>query len=174
MFLSDTEIKKLITEKNLIREYIDVDRQLQPNGFDLTVCKVFAFRGYGVIDFTNEHRVLPPIKEMRFKYKSDTREVWELKHGAYLIQFNEIVSLPKDLFALTIQRSTLMRCGCDMQVGLWDAGYEGKGYSILKVHNMNSILLHKNARVCQMLFLSITGAEIPYQGIYQFEGVEKI
>ena len=51
--LNKKEIKQLIEEKNLIENYINLDKQLAPNGFDLTVGKIFEFESAGDIDFTN-------------------------------------------------------------------------------------------------------------------------
>ena len=68
--LNKSEIKTLIEQKKLIENYINLDIQLTPNGFDLTVGKIFAFSEPGALDFSNKERVVPEIKELIPKKKS--------------------------------------------------------------------------------------------------------
>ena len=56
--LNRQEIRKLIQEKELISNYIDLDTQLTPNGLDLTVARIFAFNARGAIDFSNKETAL--------------------------------------------------------------------------------------------------------------------
>ena len=62
--LNKKEIEQLIKEKNLVENYIELDKQLTPNGFDLTVDKVIEFDSAGDIDFSNSERVVPNGKEL--------------------------------------------------------------------------------------------------------------
>lgn len=43
MYLGSDEIRKLVVTKNLVSGYRDLEKQLQPNGFDLTVQKIEVF-----------------------------------------------------------------------------------------------------------------------------------
>ncbi len=62
--LNKKEIEQLIKEKNLVEEYINLDKQLTPNGFDLSVGKVFEFDSSGDLDFSNSERVIPQGEEL--------------------------------------------------------------------------------------------------------------
>ncbi|OYT42416.1 MAG: dCTP deaminase [Candidatus Aenigmarchaeota archaeon ex4484_224] len=167
MILSDEEIKRLIEEKDLIKNFIDLDIQLQPASFDLTLAKVFEFESNGSLDFDNSERKIAERKEIEFKND------WVfLKEGSYLIMFNEIVKIPKDLIALVRPRSSLLRNGASIFSSLWDPGYEGRSLVLLVVFNENGIKLKKNARIAQMIFLKLEEeSRKEYRGIYQKENV---
>ena len=82
--LNKKEIKKLIEEHKLIEGYFSLDKQLTPNGFDLTVEKVFEFDGAGSLDFSNKERELPQTKEIipSKKNPDDKFGWWHLGKGA--------------------------------------------------------------------------------------------
>ena len=72
--LIDKEIRNLIFTKEMIQGYVDLETQLQPNGFDLTINEVMEFSDVFKprIDFTNQTRlisltipVLPEGREYR-------------------------------------------------------------------------------------------------------------
>ena len=56
--LNRQELKKLITDNNLVENFINLDIQLTPNGFDLTAKEIFKFESHGALDFSNSERVL--------------------------------------------------------------------------------------------------------------------
>jgi len=166
--LNKKEIKELIAQKKLIEGYINLDVQLTPNGFDLTVEKIFSFTSIGVLDFSNKERVLPEAKEIIAEKKKaeDKFGWWNLKKGTYKIRTNETVNLPNDLVALAFSRTSLLRMGAFTQHGVWDAGFRGKGEFILEVGNPKGIKLKQNARIAQLIFLKANETE-GYQGIYK-------
>ncbi|MFH1678545.1 MAG: deoxyuridine 5'-triphosphate nucleotidohydrolase [Candidatus Omnitrophota bacterium] len=168
MLLNRQEIEKLIKEKGLISDYINLDIQLAPNGFDLTVGSVFEFTGPGALDFSNKERIIPETKEiLPEKKERDKFGWWNLKEGAYKIRSNEVVNLPKDLAAIAFSRSSLLRMGVFAQNAVWDAGFRGKSEFILVVNNPQGLMLKQNARVIQLLFIRINETSHGYQGIYQ-------
>ena len=176
--LNKKEIEQLIKEKNLIENYINLNKQLTPNGFDLTVGKVFEFDAAGDIDFSNSQRVVPEGKEIiPEKRKPACRSLgagreedkygwWKLAGGAYKVRTNEAVNLPNDLVALGFTRTSLLRMGAFTQNGIWDAGFKGKGEFILVVSNPQGINIKQNARVVQLMFIGLERTE-EYQGIYK-------
>lgn len=155
--LIDKEIKELIEKQNLITNYVDLDIQLQPTGFDLTIGKMFEFKGAGTIDFTNEHRQLP-------QYIDFTADWCLLKSGGYLIETNETLNMPKTLTALMLPRSTLLRCGASFQTAVIDSGFSGKLRALLTVYN--GIIFKKNARIAQIVFFEHNEPDRYYSGIY--------
>ena len=167
--LNGHEIAKLIKEKNLVQDYINLDVQLTPNGFDLTVANVFAFNTPGALDFSNKERKIPSLKEVIAKKKNlkDKFGWWHLKQGAYKIRTNEIINLPRDLIALAFSRTSLLRIGAFTQHGVWDAGFRGKSEFILVVNNPKGLKLKENARIAQLVFFKIKKTTKGYQGIYQ-------
>jgi dUTP pyrophosphatase len=93
----------------------------------------------------------------------------ELSQGQYVITFNEIVHLPKNIMALARTRSSLLRCGVTIETAVWDAGYEGRSQSLMVVHNRYGFRLKKDAKVIQLIFFRLTGETEGDQGIFQGE-----
>lgn len=171
MVLNREEIKKLIKEKGMITDYLNLDIQLSPNGFDLTAAGVFEFINSGVLDFSNKERAIAKVKEVCIKKKDpqDKFGWWNLKKGAYKIRANETFDLPTDLVVIASPRSSLLRMGAFTQTGVWDAGFRGKSEFILVVQNPRGLRLKQNARIIQTIFIRINKTNLGYQGIYQMK-----
>jgi dUTP pyrophosphatase len=167
--LNSHQIKALIKEKGLVSGYIDLDTQLTPNGFDLTVGQVFEFDSSGAVDFSNKERRVPAGRAILPKKESpdDRFGWWDLGPGAYKILTNETVDIPNDLIGIAFTRTTLLRMGAFTQNGVWDAGFRGRSEFILIVENPHGIRLKQNARVVQLVFQPINAATRGYQGIYR-------
>ena len=169
--LNCREIGKLIRENKLLSGYLDLETQLTPNGFDLTVAKVFAFAARGALDFSNKERIVPLGREILPK-KSNPRDKygwWNLKKGGYRVITNEVVKLPGDLIALAFSRTSLLRMGAFTQHGVWDAGFKGKSEFILIVENSKGMKLKQNSRIAQLIFMRIRKTSKVYNGIYQYK-----
>lgn len=169
--LSGESLRELISaEKPLIREYRDLDAQLQPNGFDLTLESVSIHIGAGVVGQSNDDRVLPDLELLSF----DSNGWVELQPGIYHMTYNEIVALPLGLMALGRPRSTLNRIGVTIHTAVWDAGYEGRSTSLLVVLNPDGVMLQRDSRVMQLVFFGVTNpGETGYSGIYQGENIQR-
>jgi dUTP pyrophosphatase len=169
--LSSTSIRALCSApKPLLRDVIDFETQLQPNGFDLTLETISRHNGPGSVGVSNSDRVLPDLLPVPF----DSDGWLTLEPGVYHITFNEVVALPLNLMALGRPRSTLCRMGATIHTAVWDAGYEGRSSSLLAVSNPAGIRLQKNARVLQLVFLGVSDpSQEGYSGIYQGENVSR-
>ena len=169
MMLNRQEIQRMIKQRGLITDYPNLDIQLTPNGFDLTVGGIFEFRGSGALDFSNKERVVPGTREIKAKKKKlkDKFGWWHLKSGAYKIRTNETVNLPNNLIAVAFTRSSLLRMGAFTQTAFWDAGFKGKSEFILVVKNPGGLRLKQNARIIQLGFFRINPTNLKYQGVYQ-------
>ena len=166
MILTKEEIRRLIVEKGLIRDYVDLEKQLQPNGFDCTLRKVAVIREEGKIDFDNSERKIPEVEEVDF------HEDWIfLPKGVYRAYLNEVISLGDDLMALARPRSSLIRCGANVLTAVWDAGYEGRSEVGLVVYNENGIWLKRNARIVQLVFMRLSSKTEKYSGIFKGENI---
>ena len=166
--LNHDEILQRIKKEKLVEEYVDLENQLQPSSFDLTLEKVYSFESRGSIDFDNRERKLSQANELKF----DSEGWVNLSRGAYKIQIAEIVNMPKDLGAITICRSSLSRCGCDVYNGFWDPGYSGRGEAVFIVHNEKGVRLKRRAKVVQILFFPIAEATQLYKGIHKGENLK--
>jgi dUTP pyrophosphatase len=164
--LSRDDILRLIQgDPPLVESYINLEAQLQTNGFDLSLRSVALLTSGGKLALDNKNRIISGQSKLNFG--SDA--VIHLDPGAYSITYNEIVHLPKDIMALGLSRSSLLRCGVSLHTAVWDAGYSGRSESLLVVHNPLGLDLEKDARVLQLIFSKLTGKSQGYQGIYQGE-----
>lgn len=159
---------RIMGPERLIEGWLDLEAQLQPNGFDLTLRGVSRYRGAGAIATDNTRRVLPELEEVPFGPAG-----WlDLAAGGYHIVYNEIVNLPNDLMALARPRSSLARCGVAIHTAVWDAGYRGRSTSLLVVTNLAGFRVERNARVLQMVFFGLAhAAKEGYRGVYQGENI---
>ncbi|MBV9358122.1 MAG: deoxyuridine 5'-triphosphate nucleotidohydrolase, partial [Chloroflexi bacterium] len=108
-----------------------VDEQVQPNGVDLTLDALWVLRGAGRLGREPDDRVLPDREPI-----APTADGWfELAHGHYLLRFAEVVAVPLDGGGLVFPRSSLLRMGVHVPTAVWDAGYRGRGESLLLVAN---------------------------------------
>jgi dUTP pyrophosphatase len=145
----------------------DPDAQIQPNGIDITVEAVSRYEGVGTIAVSNANRELPGLIYLPF----DDDGYLHLDPGAYHIRFNEVVALPNWLMAYARPRSSLLRSGVAIHTAVWDAGYSGRGASLMVVYNPEGFRLEANARVAQLVFHTLSGTAYEgYAGAYQHEG----
>ena len=159
----------LVPERPLVAEFVDLESQLQPNGFDVTLREVSRYAGQGQIGVSTEDRRLPELVPVEF----DADGWVTLEPGPYHILYNEVVSLPESLMALGRPRSSLGRSGVTIHTAVWDAGYSGRSTSLLSVLNPSGFRVQHNARVMQLVFLGMAAATaLGYRGRYQGENVD--
>jgi dUTP pyrophosphatase len=152
----------------LVESMIDPQVQQQMCGVELTLQRLERYASKGSLAFDNKERQNAQTEEVAF----DESGWADLEPGAYLVTFNEIVSIPKDSAAFARPRSSLLRSGASLQTALWDPGYRGRSQSLLVVHNPHGLRLKKNARLMQLVFLRLEGqAEKGYSGVYQGENI---
>lgn len=163
------EIAQLIAGRPpLIEDFVALELQLQPNGFDITVREVARFAAPGELGALNHSRILADTEPLDFG-----ADGWlSLEPGPYLVTFNETVNLPTELMALGRPRSSLLRSGVSLHTAVWDAGYRGRSQSLLTVHHPCGFRLQKDARLAQLVFFRLASSPSEgYRGRYQGEGL---
>jgi dUTP pyrophosphatase len=167
--LSSPSIRALIeSDPPLVRDWLNLDAQVQPNGFDLTLQSVSRHVGRGQVGQLNSDRVLTELEPIAF----DEAGWVDLPAGIYHIAYNEIVALPLSVMALGRPRSTLNRIGVTIHTAVWDAGYEGRSTSLLSVLNTEGVRIQQHSRVLQLVFVGVTNPPASgYSGIYQRENI---
>ena len=166
--LSKQDIHQLINqEPPLIEGWISLEEQVQANGFDLTLREVAMLQSAGRIAAANDQRLIPSLAPLVF----DGLGFLDLIPGTYIITYNEIVHMPRDIMALARPRSSLLRCGVTIDTAVWDAGYSGRSQSLMVVYNPQGFRLQRNARVVQLIFWQLTRETEGYQGFYQGENI---
>jgi len=167
--LSKQDIHRLLhQEPPLVESYINLDEQVQPNGIDLTLREVAMLQSPGRIAVKDSQRLVSDLAPLLF----DGLDFIDLMPGAYIITYNEIVHLPKNVMALATPRSSLLRCGVMINTAVWDAGYSGRSQSLLVVYNPQGFRLQRNARIVQLVFLWLTQETEGYHGAYQQENID--
>ena len=168
LVLSKDNIHRLLQQQPpLIEGYINLEEQLQPNGIDLTLREVALLQTSGKIAVSNRQRLVSDLAPLVF----DGLDFLDLMPGVYIITYNEIVHLPKNVMALATPRSSLLRCGVTVNTAVWDAGYSGRSQSLMVVYNPQGFRLQRNARIVQLVFFQLTGETEGYHGIYQRENI---
>ena len=169
VILSKQDIYRLLQQKPpLIESGVNLEEQVQPNGIDLTLREVALFQSSGKIAVKDSQRVVSNLAPLVF----DGLGFIELIPGAYIITYNEIIHLPKNIMALARPRSSLLRCGVTINTAVWDAGYSGRSQSLMIVYNPQGFRLQRNARIVQLIFFQLTKETEGYQGAYQGENID--
>ena len=165
--LSRQSILELLkTPDPLIADYLDLDVQAQPNGFDVTVGEVLEYTSAG--EMTEATRSLSSTRPLRWGSAGSL----ELAPGPYLAVLNERISLPLHIMALMQPRSSLLRSGVTVHTAVWDAGYRGRSQVMLAVLNPHGFRIGRNARIGQLVFFSLDRQLLQgYQGRYQDENL---
>ncbi len=152
----------------LIEQYLSLDEQLQPNGFDLTLRDASRLTSGGSMGAGLDQREVSDTEPIAF----DSDEWLRLIPGPYLLTFNEVVNLPLDLMALGRTRSSLLRSGASLHTAVWDAGYRGRSQALLIIHHPHGYRVQKNARLLQLVFFHLARpVSQGYQGRFLGENI---
>jgi len=166
--LSRQDIYRLLQQQPpLIEGCINLEEQVQSNGIDLTLREVALLQSSGKIAVSDSQRLVSDLAPLVF----DGLGFIDLVPGAYIITYNEIVHLPKNIMALARPRSSLLRCGVTVNTAVWDAGYSGRSQSLMVVYNPQGLRLQRNARIVQLVFLWLTQETEGYRGAYLGENI---
>jgi len=150
----------------LVENLCDAEQQVQPNGIDLTLKEVALLSSPGSLGIGNASRILSSTSPLVF----DGLGRVDLLPGCYLVTYNEVVNLPKNILALAMPRSSLLRCGVSIHNAVWDAGYSGRSQSLMVVYNPQGFRLQRNARIVQMVFFFLSREVVQgYHGVFQGE-----
>jgi dUTP pyrophosphatase len=161
-------LKMLKASPPLVDNLCDSQQQVQPNGIDLTLREIALLSSPGNLGSDNESRVISSTSPLVF----DGLGRVDLLPGCYLVTYNEVVNLPRNVMALATPRSSLLRCGVSIHSAVWDAGYSGRSQSLMVVYNPQGFRLHKNARIIQMVFFRLSReVDRGYRGIFQGENI---
>ena len=152
-----------IVRRQLVRNLRHLSEQQQPCGVDLTLRQVSKWTSPATIDFDNTKRQISQTTPMPFKDRMIT-----LQPGAYSVEFNETVYIPRDCMGSVFSRSSIWRSGVTISAGVVDAGYEGALGGLMEVMNPHGIVLYENAKLAQIIMEELGEIVEGYNGVYQF------
>lgn len=168
IFSREDILKMLKASPPLLDNLVDIQQQVQPNGIDLTLKEIALLSSSGSLGLSNESRALSSTSPLVF----DGLGRIDLLPGCYLVTYNEVVNIPRNIIALATPRSSLLRCGVSIHSAVWDAGYSGRSQSLMVVYNPRGFRTYRNARIIQMVFFLLSREVAQgYQGIFQGENV---
>lgn len=148
---------------SFVAEHISdlTETQIQPNGVDLTVGNIYEQVGPGYLG--SDDKIIGERKKI-----SPVNGSYTLSPGVYIVQYQEIISIPDGHIGFVYPRSSLMRNSGMINTAVWDAGYEGRGEGLLTVNT--KIEIDTNARIAQIVY-SEANHESRYDGSYQKENM---
>jgi len=167
-FLSDSEIKKLISLGRLVITPFEWD-QIRENGVDLTIGDEIAIPKVG-------EKIIDPLDTTTAEL-FDLYQHVEIPPEGYLLapgqcilaHTREYIKMPKNVIALANLKSTLARLGFLIPPTVVDAGFEGQ--IVIELCNMHHyIRLHRGMPFLHLVFARLEDEpEIPYaiRGHYQ-------
>ena len=141
-------------------------KQVQPNAVDLTIDKVWSLEnGVFMLDGDSKHslqrREVHPIVR-----QTDGIEVFRLKEGTYVVEFDQKVEIGASEAGIVVSRSTLMRNGVWLESALYDSGYRGHMHAGLTVAKGIEFIFPRHERLAQFLCFEAEALR-QYDGIYQ-------
>lgn len=154
---------KKIVEMGVVEELRNIEEQVQPAGVDLTLNRVEMLTARGEISveprFSKGVNVLP------------NKGFYELPQGSYRVTYHEIVKIPAGYIGLLMPRSSLLRNGATIYTAVWDPGYRGRGMGLMVVFNRQGIRIAEDARVAQLILLSVEDSAGLYKGRFLGENI---
>lgn len=170
MFISPKEA----VAQGWVTGLLNPDKQIGSDGIDLTIKRASAINIHSPSVLSEDkqftvHRMIDDIEPETADGWGDVPDGmvgFVLTEGAYDIEFNEFVKIPKGVAAMLLLRSSFVRAGHHMFSGLYDQGFENYAGSVL--HICGEAFVEKNMRVAQIVFLPSEGSGKLYEGGYNF------
>ncbi|MFQ5694956.1 MAG: hypothetical protein ACE5HB_03115 [Terriglobia bacterium] len=144
-------VTSLISEKHQVHAY----------AVELTAKQICNLNPTGQVDFGGseyiaaEPRPVPTHK----KHSQDRYQWWSLAHGAYLVEFNEVISLAPNEIALLEPHERLLRAGATHAVQFL-RGYSDPLSTLLNVVAAR-MEIKQNARIATLRVYRLPGLKPP-------------
>lgn len=158
---------RTILDKHLVSipndQYVfDVEKQMQPNGFDLRVVSISTAVGSVTVpaeqhvDYSQMIVNRVDCKDGYFSLKANQN---------YVVNYRESISVKDGFAAIIVGRSSLLRAGIFITSALYDTGFEGQLGGVIRP--MNNAKIQFGARLGQVIFHESKFNGMRYQGRYQ-------
>lgn len=156
------------------------EKQIQPNGVDLTIGKLEKLKGKAYLTdsgYIKNERVEVPInssKQLQHDNAGSKTEIGESypvrRLTPYVITYGETIEIPDGHVGFVYPRSRINRCGAHITTAVWDSGYRGKGEGCLL--SLAEMDLATDMRVAQIVFAETEQLNQSYDGQHQNENLE--
>ena len=164
MILNDRQIKKLVEDEDMISPFVDksvshgISHGLNSFGFDLRCGEEFKI-------FTNIKGATADPKnftEDNFITVSGESSILIPPNSFALASSLEYFKMPRNVTGLVTAKSTYARCGLGTPPTVLEAGWRGVLVLELINHTSNSIRVHSNSGISQILFFQGEDPNISY------------
>src|SRR4051812_41061157 len=119
---------RTIVEKHYVtladEELVDTQTQIQPNGVDLRINRLYEV--HGKVQIPHQGKVQHDFKLAQIEPKGNWFSIKPSPGTLYYVDFLESIAVPGGWCATLITRSSLVRSGVDVVSGLWDSGFAGQ------------------------------------------------
>jgi len=98
-----------------VRNLIKAEQQTHAYAVELTAKQLYSLNPTGAVDFGGSEYVAAerhPVPSHQ-KHSQDRYQWWTLVHGAYQVEFNEVIELADDEMALLEPHERLLRAGAE-------------------------------------------------------------
>jgi len=138
---------------------------VQPNGVDLSIGELYRLSGESYISNDSYE------KANRIPVNLQEEEIYHVTPDeAYIIVYDEKITIPENHIGLVLPRSRLMRCGLQVETAVWDSGYSGVGEGQLVVNS--PARFDENLRCAQIVFIPTENLDSHYEGSHQNERLD--
>src|SRR3990172_11820236 len=98
-----------------VRNLIKAEQQTHAYAVELTAKQLYSLNPTGAVDFGGSEYVAaePHPVPTHQKHSQDRYQWWTLGHGAYQVEFNEVIELAEDEMALLEPHERLLRAGAE-------------------------------------------------------------
>lgn len=144
-------VRNLLSEKHQVHAY----------AVELTAKHIYNMNPTGAVDFGGSEYVPAerrPVPTQQ-KHSQDPYQWWTLMHGAYLMEFNEILELADNEIALLEPHERLLRAGAEHAVQF----LRGKLNPVTTLLSVTSARMQvkQNARVSTLRVFRLSGGAAP-------------
>ena len=155
---------KQIAEQKIVTGF--EEENIQQVGIDCRITGINKLYGYGFIPREGKTE-LPAYTAVRPTEDADQRISWALEPGYYEITLQEGCNIPNSAMLLLKQRSSLKRCGAEIESPVFDPGFKTEHMgTFMKVNH--PVRIEYMARVCQAVVYETKGeVENLYEGQFQ-------
>jgi len=166
----------IIGEKNLKKLFPNFEKDIDGNGIDLRVGKLYEnIETNKVVGCIDDEKYLPKLKEVGLEFSgmplipnTELSEYYRLKPLTYYtIEIDREIYIPHTYTQMYEIRSTFARCGLILSKGVGDDGFNGTLRFGLFNATRNYVYIGKNERIVQAITFKNDGTTSYYDGSYQ-------
>lgn len=151
MICRDQSILNLLKTEKLKILPVPTQEQIQPASVDLRLGNEY------LAPIVMEHSI--DIRNTEPKYQPLNGNAITIPPNEFILATTkEWVEIPEDYSAFVVGRSSIARLGIQVEcAGFVDAGFKGNITLELKNQSPNSVTLHEDLRICQLILFQLDG-----------------